>query len=159
MASDVCSDSTYAGHHLPCFPEYVPSSEQTTTTSLHQSSYVDSLMTKALIRTASGKEGGRNINLMSQHLDLTIEYHVTKALRPQCDQSTLTLQHHDLFHSTLTSRHPDPTPPTPKPTSCTIGDGEKEKRSLSGTLWQQSTTMKACPFGTHSIAENSPLRQ
>ena len=34
--------------------------EQTTTTSLHQSSYVDSLTLRALIRTASGKGGGRD---------------------------------------------------------------------------------------------------
>ena len=34
--------------------------EQTATTSLHQSSYVDFLMLRALIRTASGKGGGSN---------------------------------------------------------------------------------------------------
>ena len=39
----------------------VPSREQIATTSLlHQSSYVDSLVFKALLRTASGKEGGMN---------------------------------------------------------------------------------------------------
>ena len=38
----------------------VPHREQTATTSLHQSSYVDSLTLRALIRTASGKGGGRN---------------------------------------------------------------------------------------------------
>ena len=38
----------------------VPSREQTATTSLNQSSYVDSLTLRALIRTAPGKGGGRN---------------------------------------------------------------------------------------------------
>ena len=38
----------------------VPSTEQTATTSLHQSSYVGSLTLRALIRTAPGKGGGRN---------------------------------------------------------------------------------------------------
>ena len=38
----------------------VPSREQTATTSLHQSSSVDSLTLGALIRTASGKGGSRN---------------------------------------------------------------------------------------------------
>ena len=37
-----------------------PPREQTATTSLHQSSYVDSLTSRALIRTASGKGGRRN---------------------------------------------------------------------------------------------------
>ena len=37
-----------------------PPREQTTTMSLHQSFFVDSLMLRALIRTASGKGGGRN---------------------------------------------------------------------------------------------------
>ena len=37
-----------------------PPREQTVTTSLHQSSYVDSLMLRALIRTVPGKGGGRN---------------------------------------------------------------------------------------------------
>ena len=38
----------------------VPPREQTAATSLHQSSYVDSLTFRALIRTAPGKGGGRN---------------------------------------------------------------------------------------------------
>ena len=38
----------------------IPPREQTTTMSLHQSSYVDSLTLRALIRTVSGKGGGRN---------------------------------------------------------------------------------------------------
>ena len=38
----------------------IPSREQTVATSLHHSSYVDSLTLRALIRTASGKGGGRN---------------------------------------------------------------------------------------------------
>ena len=38
----------------------VPSREQIATRSLHQSSCVDPLTLRALIRTASGKEGGRN---------------------------------------------------------------------------------------------------
>ena len=38
----------------------VPSREQTATTFLHQFSYVDSLTSRALIRTDSDKEGGRN---------------------------------------------------------------------------------------------------
>ena len=37
-----------------------PPREQTAATSLHQSSYVDSLTLRALIRTAAGKGGGRN---------------------------------------------------------------------------------------------------
>ena len=39
----------------------IPSKEQTASTSLQQSSYADSLTLMALIRTASGTEGGRNI--------------------------------------------------------------------------------------------------
>ena len=81
--SDVCSDSTYAGHlqlfpplttmlassHLQLFPqlmtmltssqsqsEWAFPPEQTTTTSIHQSSYADSLTLKAFTRSASGKE-------------------------------------------------------------------------------------------------------
>ena len=38
----------------------VPHREQTATTSLHQSSYVDFLMLRSLIRTVPGKDGGRN---------------------------------------------------------------------------------------------------
>ena len=70
--SSACSDWTYAGHHLLCpllmtmlaksqsQTEWATPREQTAAMSLHQSSYVDSLMLKALIRIASGKGGGRN---------------------------------------------------------------------------------------------------
>ena len=79
--SSACSDSTYTGRHLLCPllvtmlaksrsqtewapppPPPVPPTatrEQTATTSFHQSC-VDSLTLRALIRTVSGKGGGRN---------------------------------------------------------------------------------------------------
>ena len=53
--------STYARHPLLCpFLTIMLAKSRTATTSLHQSSYVDSLTLRALIRTASGKGGGRN---------------------------------------------------------------------------------------------------
>ena len=71
--SSACSDWTYAGHHLLCpllmamlaklwsQTEWAPPPrDQTATTSLHQSSCVDSQTLTDLIRTASGKGGGRN---------------------------------------------------------------------------------------------------
>ena len=71
--SSACTDWTYAGHHLllPRLTSMLakswsqiewapPTREQITPTFLHQSSYVDSLTFRALIRTASGKGGRRN---------------------------------------------------------------------------------------------------
>ena len=47
-------------------PPPPPPREQTATASLHQSSYVDFLMLRPLIRTAPGKEGGRNTKITTR---------------------------------------------------------------------------------------------
>ena len=92
---DACSDSTNAGHHFPCFSECTspPVSRLPQRPSINPPTWTFWRWRLWSELPQARKEAGIPT---IQHLDLTVEYSVTKAFWPYsrilCDQSILTLQ-------------------------------------------------------------------